>query len=270
MNDAVLYDLTDNVATLTLNRPEALNAFNNDMRGRLIELTGRLEDDDSIRCVILQGAGDNFCAGGDIKMFREALDLDSEARRRKYREFLHITHIAMLSLARLPVPVIARVKGAAAGIGFSFVLAADLAVASDDAMFALAYNQLGVSPDGSSTFFLPRTVGLKKAKEISFLGGRFDADTAQSLGIVNKVVPAADLDAAVADMAARVARVLRDSGAEVTVWDESFTSRRAEAALREVGVTRRRRPGAVDRVAAALLLQSYLEAGAGQASTSAD
>jgi len=206
MNDAVLYDLTDNVATLTLNRPEALNAFNNDMRGRLIELTGRLEDDGSIRCVILQGAGDNFCAGGDIKMFREALDLDSEARRRKYREFLHITHIAMLSLARLPVPVIARVKGAAAGIGFSFVLAADLAVASDDAMFALAYNQLGVSPDGSSTFFLPRTVGLKKAKEISFLGGRFDADTAQSLGIVNKVVPAADLDATVADMAARIAK----------------------------------------------------------------
>jgi 2-(1,2-epoxy-1,2-dihydrophenyl)acetyl-CoA isomerase len=206
MNDAVLYDLTDNVATLTLNRPEALNAFNGDMRRRLIELTGRLEDDDSIRCVVLQGAGDNFCAGGDIKMFREALDLDSEARRRKYREFLHITHIAMLSLARLPVPVIARVKGAAAGIGFSFVLAADLAVASDDAMFALAYNQLGVSPDGSSTFFLPRTVGLKKAKEISFLGERFDADTAQSLGIVNKVVPAADLDATVADMAARIAK----------------------------------------------------------------
>jgi 2-(1,2-epoxy-1,2-dihydrophenyl)acetyl-CoA isomerase len=206
MNDAVLYDLTDDVATLTLNRPESLNAFNHDMRERLVEFTARLEEDDSVRCVVLQGAGDNFCAGGDIKMFREAIAVDSEARRRQYREFLHITHIAMLSLARLPVPVIARVQGAAAGIGFSFVLAADLAVASDDAMFALAYNQLGVSPDGSSTFFLPRTVGLKKAKEISFLGERFDAQTALSLGIVNRVVPAADLDATVADMAARIAK----------------------------------------------------------------
>ena len=206
MTNAVLYDLADNVATLTLNRPEALNALNHDMRERLTELIGRLEDDAGVRCVVLQGAGDNFCAGGDIKMFREAIAHDGEARRRQYREFLSLVHIAMLGLARLPVPVIARVQGAAAGIGMSFVLAADLAVAADDAMFALAYNQIGLSPDGSSTFFLPRTVGLKKAKEISFLGGRFDAQEALTLGIVNRVVARADLDSAVAEMAGRIAK----------------------------------------------------------------
>lgn len=235
MTDAVLYDVTDNVATLTLNRPEALNALNNEMRERLVEFTGRLEEDSSVRCVVLQGAGDNFCAGGDIKMFREAIALDSEARRRQYREFLHLVHIAMLGLARLPVPVIARVHGAAAGIGMSFVLAADLAVASDDAMFTLAYNQIGLSPDGSSTFFLPRTVGLKKAKEISFLGERFDAQTALDLGIVNRIVPRGDLDAAVSDMAGRIAKgATAAMGRTKTLFNTSVHSTLAEQLEAEV------------------------------------
>ncbi len=205
MADAVLFDVKDQVATITLNRPDSLNAVNDEVRERLIDLTSRIESDDDIRCVVLRGAGDNFCAGGDIKMFRDIMQRDGEARRHQYREFIHSVHIALLTMARMRPPVIAAVQGAAAGIGLSFVLAADLAIAADDAMFAMGYNQIGVSPDGSSTFFLPRTVGLKKAKEIAFLGERFDANAALGLGIVNRVVPRADLDSAVAELAGRLA-----------------------------------------------------------------
>ena len=205
MSDVVLFDVQDQIATITINRPEVLNAVNNDVRDRLIELTSRVESDGAIRCLVLRGTGDNFCAGGDIKMFREILQQDSEARRHQYRQFLHSVHIALLTMARMPQPIIAAVQGAAAGIGLSFVLAADLAIAADDAKFAMGYNQIGVSPDGSSTFFLPRTVGLKKAKEISFLGERFDAAAALDLGIINRVVPRADLDSMVAEIAGRIA-----------------------------------------------------------------
>lgn len=205
MTDTVLFDVQDQIATITINRPEVLNALNNDVRDQLIELTSRVESDGDIRCLVLRGAGDNFCAGGDIKMFREIMQHDNATRRRQYRQFLHTVHIALLTMARMPQPVIAAVQGAAAGIGLSFVLAADLAIAADDAKFAMGYNQIGVSPDGSSTFFLPRTVGIKKAKEIAFLGERMDAAAALDLGIVNRVVPRADLDSTIADVAGRIA-----------------------------------------------------------------
>lgn len=206
MTEVVLFDVQDRIATITINRPEALNALNNDVRDRLVELTGRIESDNGIRCLVLRGAGENFCAGGDLKMFGEIMQQDAESRRRQFRQFIHSVHIAMLTIARMPQPVIVAVQGAAAGIGLSFVLAADLAIAADDAKFAMGYNQIGLSPDGSSTYFLPRTVGLKKAKEIAFLGDRFDAAAALDLGIVNRVVPRADLDAAIADVAGRIAR----------------------------------------------------------------
>ncbi len=235
MSEAVLFDVQDQVATITLNRPEVLNAVNNDVRDRLIELMGRVENDSAVRCVVLRGSGDNFCAGGDIKMFREIMQQDNEGRRQQYRQFLHSVHIALLTMARMPQPVIAAVQGAAAGIGLSFVLAADLAIAADDAKFAMGYNQIGVSPDGSSTFFLPRTVGLKKAKEISFLGERFDAAAALDLGIVNRVVPGADLDATVAKVAAQVASgAPRAIGSTKALFNASTQSTVAEQLEAEV------------------------------------
>jgi 2-(1,2-epoxy-1,2-dihydrophenyl)acetyl-CoA isomerase len=205
MTAHVLLDVKDGIARLTLNRPQQLNALNEALGRELIDLTGRIEHDPAVRCVVLQGAGDHFCAGGDITMFRELAKQPPRERQRHEREFLHGIHVAILSLAEMPKPVLARVQGAAAGIGLSFVLLADLAIAADDAKFTLAYNQIGLSPDGSSSYFLPRTVGLKKAMEIAFLGERFDAKTALSLGIVNRVVPRAELDAAVEAMAQRLA-----------------------------------------------------------------
>ncbi|MBM3504804.1 MAG: enoyl-CoA hydratase [Alphaproteobacteria bacterium] len=205
MTGTVLLDVANGIARLTFNRPQQLNALSEELGRDLIALTGRIENDPAIRCVVLQGAGDHFCAGGDITMFREIAKKPALERQRTEREFLHGIHVAILSLVEMPKPVLARVQGAAAGIGLSFVLLADLAIAADDAKFTLAYNQIGLSPDGSSSFFLPRTVGLKKATEIAFLGERFDAKTALSLGIVNRVVPRAELDTTVDALANKLA-----------------------------------------------------------------
>ncbi|MSO65077.1 MAG: enoyl-CoA hydratase [Alphaproteobacteria bacterium] len=205
MTAPVTLDVKNATGWITLNRPQVLNALNEELAEALIDVSGRVERDPAIRCVVVQGAGDHFCAGGDITMFRALAGLSGDERYRKERRLLQVIHIAILSLAQMPKPVIAKVQGAAAGIGLSLVLLSDLAVAADDAKFTLAYNQIGLSPDGSSSFFLPRIVGLKKAMEIAFLGERLDAPTAQSLGIVNRVVSRADLDRTVADLAGRLA-----------------------------------------------------------------
>jgi 2-(1,2-epoxy-1,2-dihydrophenyl)acetyl-CoA isomerase len=123
----------------------------------------------------------------------------------QFELFIHDVHAMIISLRRMPKPVLASVSGAAAGFGLSLVMACDLAIAADTSYYTLAYSAIGVSPDGGSTFALPRLVGLKKAAEIALLAERFDAATAERLGLVNKVVPAAELEAATAKLAARLA-----------------------------------------------------------------
>ena len=118
---------------------------------------------------------------------------------------IHDLHPIMFALRRMPKPVIASVRGAAAGAGVSMALACDLVIASDDAFFTLAYCNIGTSPDGSSTFQLPRTVGIKKAMEIALLGDRFTAEQAKEWGLVNFVVPGADLEAEITQLAERLA-----------------------------------------------------------------
>lgn len=204
MTDAVQFKVENGIARVTFNRPEALNAFNQDVANDYVAYMNTIDADDSVRCVVLEGAGDHFCAGGDIKMFKDMITWTAEHRFRHYRTFLNQVHVGLLTMMRMPKPVVVKVQGAAAGIGLSFVLAADIAIAADDAKFTMAYNQLGVSPDGSSSFFLPRTVGLKKAKELAFLGERFDAAAALDFGIVNRVVPRADLDSTVDAVVSRL------------------------------------------------------------------
>src|SRR3989442_1564381 len=145
-------------------------------------------------------------AGGDLKWFhKEVGSHDSAQLRVQFEAFISEVHPAIVSLRRMPKPVIASVRGAAAGFGMSLMMACDLAIAADSAYFTLAYTSIGVSPDGGSTFALPRTVGRKKAMEIALLGERFDAATAERLGLVNRVVPAATLDEETAKLAARIA-----------------------------------------------------------------
>ena len=205
MNDTVLLTIEGGIARLTLNRPKALNALNSDMMAALVETTAQVEADESVRCVILQGQGDHFMAGGDIKQFLGQIQASEEERRADFEAMIHRLHPAIESLRRMPKPVVASVRGAAAGFGLSLMLAADLAIASEDSYFTLAYCKLGVSPDGGSSFHLPRIVGLRRAMEIALLGDRFDAATAERLGIVNFVVPTDALEAETDKLANRLA-----------------------------------------------------------------
>src|SRR4051812_31548679 len=202
---AVLAAHEAGVATLTLNRPRALNALDRDLTLALVERVLAAEHDPAVRCLVLRG-GEHFMAGGDLKWVSTLVEGRSSAENRvQFEALIHEGHNVILSLRRMPKPVIASVRGAAAGFGMSLMMACDLAIAADSAYFTLAYTSIGVSPDGGSTFALPRTVGRKKAMEIALLGERFDAATAERLGLVNRVVPAAALDEETSKLAARIA-----------------------------------------------------------------
>jgi 2-(1,2-epoxy-1,2-dihydrophenyl)acetyl-CoA isomerase len=193
------------VTTLTLNRPQALNALNRDLTLQLRDAVFAAEQDPSVRCVVLRG-GEHFMAGGDLKWFQQLVNSGEPAALRvQFAAFIQEVHPLILSLRRMPKPVVASVRGAAAGFGMSLMMATDLVIAADSAYFTLAYSAIGVSPDGGSTFALPRIVGQKKAMEIALLGERFDATTAERIGLVNRVVPSASLDAETAKLATRLA-----------------------------------------------------------------
>ena len=205
MSESVLLSRQAAVATVTLNRPAALNALDEAMMEALEEVFTSLEADASVRAVVLRGAGEHFMAGGDIKFFHRGLELAPAERRRRFERIVHKIHPTMLAIRRMPQPVVASVRGAAAGFGMSLLMACDLAVAAEDAYFTVAYSLIGTSPDGSGTYHLPRIVGMKKATELALLAERFDAATALSLGLVNRVVPLAELESATAALAERLA-----------------------------------------------------------------
>ena len=206
MSQTVVSEIKDGVATVTLNRPESLNALNDQMIDGLLEVLPEIERDPAARCLVIRGAGDHFMAGGDLKAFDVLLDKAPEERRQHFETMIHRLHPAIESIRRMPKPVLVSVRGAAAGFGLSLVLAGDLAIASEDAYFTLAYCLIGTSPDGGGSFHLPRIVGLRKAMEIALLGERFDAKRARKLGILNWVVAPDQLEAETAELAGRLAQ----------------------------------------------------------------
>ncbi len=195
-NDSVHAAVTDGVCTIVLARPKSLNAIDGDMADALHVVTEAAAADEEVRCVTIRGAGDHFMAGGDIAVFRSWLAEipDPEERRSRFEAFVHRVHPSIQALREMPKPVLAAVHGAVAGFGMSLMSACDLAVASENAFFTLAYCHIGVSPDGSSTYTLPRTVGLKRSFEMAYLGERFGAEEARAMGLVNRVVPEAGFD----------------------------------------------------------------------------
>lgn len=202
MNQAgtpVLLAIEGGVATLTLNRPDVLNAIDAGMAQALDEALARVAGDDRVRAVLLRGAGRAFCAGGDVRRF---LDGDPVAA---IESILDPLHAALRRLDALAVPTLAVVHGAAAGAGFSLALACDLAIASDDAAFTLSFARIGASPDSASTYRLPRLVGPRKALELAMLAEPVRAPEALALGLVNRVVPAAALEAEALALARRLA-----------------------------------------------------------------
>jgi 2-(1,2-epoxy-1,2-dihydrophenyl)acetyl-CoA isomerase len=193
------------VCTITLNRPQALNALNRELTLALRDAVFAAEQDESVRCVVIRG-GEHFMAGGDLKWFYEQIGKTEAAKIRVgFEAFIQEVHALIISLCRMRKPVVASVRGAAAGFGLSLMMACDLAIAADSAYFTLAYTSIGATPDGGSTFALPRIVGAKKAMEIALLSDRLDAATAERLGLVNRVVPAGALDQETAKLAARLA-----------------------------------------------------------------
>jgi 2-(1,2-epoxy-1,2-dihydrophenyl)acetyl-CoA isomerase len=201
----ILADAAGGVTTLTLNRPKALNALDRELTVALREAVYAAEQSAAVRCLVIRG-GEHFMAGGDLRWFASQIeDRSFTERKSMFLEFIGEVHGIILSLRRMPKPVLASVSGAAAGFGMSLVLACDMAVAADSAYFTLAYSLIGASPDGGSTFALPRVVGAKRAMEIALLGERFDAAAAERLGLVNRVVPAARLQEETALLAQRLA-----------------------------------------------------------------
>lgn len=201
MSEVVLTSVERGVATLTLNRPQVLNAMDGEMMQQLKPAIEALEKDAAVRAVVIRGAGGAFMAGGDVAVFHQHLAELPELIVRWGTEM----HLAFLSLRRMGKPVLASVHGAVAGAGFSLMCAADLAIAAADTKFTLAYANIGASPDGGSTHFLPRLVGYKKAMELVMLPDRFDAETARNLGLVNWVVPGDKLGEETLRLARRLA-----------------------------------------------------------------
>lgn len=188
--ETLLYDLTDGVATVTLNRPEVLNAFSTPMQRELAAVIARLADDSAVRAVVLTGAGRAFCAGGDIGEMEGAADPTPLASRNKLHRML--TSVLM-PLVRLEKPVIAAVNGVAAGAGMNLALAADITLVAEQARFSQAFVKVGLVPDTGGLYLLTRLIGLNRAKELCFTGRMLDAREALDLGLVNQVMAADEL-----------------------------------------------------------------------------
>jgi 2-(1,2-epoxy-1,2-dihydrophenyl)acetyl-CoA isomerase len=200
-------EVDGDIGTLTLNRPDSLNAMNPELIGELTIAAGWLADEAPLRGLVVTGAGDRaFSAGGDVNWFKsglEAPDVDLSANLRRGAEVLHQ---AIIDFRRIQYPVVAAVNGVAAGAGFSLALMCDIRIASTAASFVIAYGRIGASPDGGMTYFLPRVVGPAKALELLLNDPMLSAEQALELGVVSKVVePDALLDEARAK-AARLAR----------------------------------------------------------------
>jgi len=183
-------EIADEIATLTLDRPDAFNAMSPELIGELPVATGFLADSAPVRAVIVTGAGKAFCSGGDINWFRKGIEEEGFDVSADVRRGAEVMHQAIIDLRRIPVPVVAAVNGPAAGAGFSLALACDVRVASEDAFFAPAYGRVGLSPDGGMTYFLPRVVGPTKALELLLEDPNLAAADALTMGLVTEVVPA--------------------------------------------------------------------------------
>ena len=191
MYEFLKYEVSNGVATITLNRPEVYNALNDEITFELQAALKEAKKDDMARVLVITGEGKAFCSGQDLKASSAAPD-------RSFSESLHKRYNPIIKAIRtLPKPVICRLNGVAAGAGCSFALACDLIIASDKAQLIEVFVNIGLVLDSGSSYFLPRLVGASKAFELATMGTRMPADEAERLGLVNKTVPHEELDEAV-------------------------------------------------------------------------
>lgn len=203
MPHELLESVSERVATLTLNRPDRLNALSTPMLDALLEALPRLAADPQVAVVILTGAGRGFCAGGDVKNMAEGssgFDVDTAVQRLRGR--MEVSRL----LHEIAKPTIAMVNGPAAGAGLAMALACDLRIAAQSARFITAFAKVGFSGDFGGSYFLTKLVGTAKARELYYTGEALDSAQALSLGVVNRVVPDTDLADATMALASRLAR----------------------------------------------------------------
>lgn len=198
----VLYDLTDGVATVTLNRPDAMNALNTELKTALRDTLRAAAADPAVRAVLLTGSGRAFCVGQDLAEHAQNLQGDLDAVWQTVPE--HYTPIAT-TLATMPKPVVAAVNGVAAGAGAAFAFAADFRIVADTARFTMAFSAVGLSADSGSSWTLPRLVGVAKAKELLLLPSTISAKQALELGLASELVEAAAVAATSRALATRLA-----------------------------------------------------------------
>jgi 2-(1,2-epoxy-1,2-dihydrophenyl)acetyl-CoA isomerase len=201
--ECLLYEVKDGIATLTLNRPERLNALGGTLRQDLHDAVTRAGADPEVRVMVVTGAGKGFCSGGDVKAMGEAKA--GQRERPLLEKIAPGRDRTLLAMREAPQPIIAAVNGAAAGAGMNLALGCDLRIASTTAKFTQAFVKRGLHPDWGGTYFLPRVVGMAKAAEMIFTGEVIDAAEALRLGIVSQVVAPEELLPTAYEMARRIA-----------------------------------------------------------------
>lgn len=190
------------VGTITLNRPDMFNAFNLAFGRDIFQATLELDEDPAVRCIVLTGAGKAFCAGGDVKDFTDNI----AAISRYVKELTTYLHGAVSRFCRTDKPVLMAVNGVAAGGGLSLALSGDLVVATESARFTMAYSKIAATPDGSSSYFLPRLIGLRRTMELYLTNRVLTAREAFDWGLITRVVPDAEFKAAVTALAGEMAQ----------------------------------------------------------------
>ncbi len=199
----ILEQRYEGIAVLVMNRPDRLNALNNELASALNDALGRIAKDPNVNVVVITGAGRAFCAGGDLGALGKGRQTGAT---HELEPLLRAGMQMVLKMRTMPQPVIAAVNGAAAGAGMNIALAADIRIAAEEATFGQSFAKVGLFPDYGGTYFLPQLVGPAKAAELFYTGDMIDAKTALALGLVNQVVPAAQLEAAVKTLAQKIAQ----------------------------------------------------------------
>ena len=221
-NATILVERDGNLGWIRINRPERLNALVGDMREQIDAGLARLDADEAVRCVAITGVGRAFCTGGDVGYMAELAESNDADR---FRELVDSGIRVIKRIDEMRKPVIAAVNGAAAGAGASLALACDIRIASQNASIGLTFTRIGLHPDWGGAYFLPRLIGSAVAAELIFTGGMINARRAERFGLVNKVVPADELESAVKGLAGQIA-----GGPPDVIADSKRTLRRSLAA----------------------------------------
>ena len=209
--EALTFRQEGTVAIITLNRPKAANGLNAQMGLELRRAAKTCDSSDDIRAVIITGSGRFFCAGGDVKEMFDQGDAVGSA----IKELADDLHIAISTFSRMKKPIIIAVNGIAAGAGFSLAISGDIVIAADTASFTMAYTKAGLSPDGSSSYFLPRLIGLRRAQELMFTNRTLSSQEALDWGMVTRLTPADDLMSSALEIAQTLAAGAAGSNAAV-------------------------------------------------------